>query len=112
MAQTPRERIAERQNRTREHLRQRIEAMADPVERVSVIDGQPMSSEYELRLNAAFAYAFKGRHGKILREYLRRITVDSYGGPDIDDRHLRHLEGQRYLYGVMMARRELGEKGS
>lgn len=52
-------------------------------------------SEEEIR--TAFARCFITREGKIVLSFLRRQTLERCLGPDVDDRQLRDLEGQRRL---------------
>jgi len=35
---------------------------------------------------------------------LKSITIEAIAGGEITDRALRHLEGQRYLYGLIQRR--------
>lgn len=43
------------------------------------------------------AKCFAGSDGRQMLRYLRTITVERTLGPDVDDAHLRYLEGQRQL---------------
>ena len=43
-------------------------------------------------------------------DYLKSITVNSVAGPEQSDSHLRHLEGSRFLVGLISTRIELGVK--
>ena len=47
---------------------------------------------------------FKTPNGKAVLKYLRSITIESVQGPNASDAELRHLEGQRYLVGVIERR--------
>lgn len=42
--------------------------------------------------------------------YLKSITVNMVAGPDSTDQQLRHLEGQRFLVGLMQQRIEHGRQ--
>ena len=44
--------------------------------------------------------------------YLKSITINRIGGPAMDDNALRHLEGQRYIVGLLEMRLQLGIKGN
>lgn len=47
---------------------------------------------------------FKTPNGVAVLKYLRSITIESVQGPNASDAELRHLEGQRYLVGVVERR--------
>ena len=47
---------------------------------------------------------FKTPNGIAVLKYLRSITIESVQGPNASDAELRHLEGQRYLVGVVERR--------
>ena len=51
-----------------------------------------------------FSNQFKTTEGKALLAYLRSITIESVAGSDITDHALRHLEGQRYIVGLIQRR--------
>lgn len=68
------------------------------------LDGILRSRESEQRLNRTFASAFAGEDGAAVLSYLRSITIEMVSGPDLSDPGLRHLEGQRYLVGLIERR--------
>ena len=51
----------------------------------------------------AFAKCFVSREGRIVLSFLKRMTQERYLGPEASNEQLRHLEGQRYLYGYICA---------
>jgi hypothetical protein len=53
---------------------------------------------------------FKTPNGKAVLKYLRSITIESVQGPNASDAELRHLEGQRYLVGLIERRINHGQK--
>ena len=53
---------------------------------------------------------FKTPTGKAVLKYLRSITIESVQGPNASDAELRHLEGQRYLVGVIERRISHGQR--
>lgn len=57
------------------------------------------------------ATCFTGAHGRQLLTYLRAITVERSLSPDVDDAHLRHLEGQRQLVQHLSALIDRGRVG-
>ena len=68
------------------------------------LDGYQRSKTEEESLNLLFQAIFKTKEGKALLAYLRSITIESVAGSDITDSALRHLEGQRYLVGLIQRR--------
>lgn len=73
-------------------------------------DGVKRLIKEENRLNQLAVAAFTSGAGKEFLEYLRSITIESVGGPAISNDHLRHLEGARWVVGIMETRRLLGNK--
>lgn len=53
---------------------------------------------------------FKTPNGSAVLKYLRSITIESVQGPNASDAELRHLEGQRYLVGLIERRINHGQK--
>lgn len=79
--------------------------MKQPVPQTSyMVDGRARPPAQERDLNEAFALVFGGPVGERCLAYLRRITIESVAGPEVTDGHLRHLEGQRFIVGVMQRR--------
>lgn len=73
-------------------------------------DGVRRLIKEEQRLNLLAAAAFTTGAGKEFLEYLRSITIESVGGPAISNDHLRHLEGARWVVGIMETRRSNGQR--
>ncbi len=96
--------------RKRIELRERLKLGEPTGTRVSHLDGLPFTEDEEARINAVFHSLFKGRNGKLAMEYLARLTVEYIGGPGITPDALMHMEGGRYIYGIIQARTELGRK--
>ena len=76
------------------------------------LDGLVRPESKEDELNRLCASVFSQENGEALLTYLRSITIERIGGPGIDDCALRHLEGQRYLVGILEQRIALGRKES
>ena len=74
------------------------------------IDGYIRTTEKEKELNQLAAQTFKSEQGLQFIQYLRSITIESVGGPDITDSHLRHMEGMRYLLAIIEKRVKLGKE--
>lgn len=73
-------------------------------------DGVNRSHEVEQRINEAFALAFSGEAGDFVLDYLRRSTIERVNGPAVDTNALLHMEGQRFLVGVIQRRINYGKE--
>lgn len=71
-------------------------------------DGIQRTSDQEHRINGAFVDLFGGPNGTFVLNYLKSITINSVAGPEQSDSALRHLEGGRYIVGLISQRIELG----
>ena len=89
----------------RDELRKRL----NEGPKVSSIDGMATTPAQEDAINDACAAIFKTMAGKTVLAYLRRITVDRIAGREINPNVLLHMEGGRWLYGVLEQRNELGK---
>lgn len=74
------------------------------------IDGYVRSEDEERNLNKSFAGLFKGDDGKLVLEYIKSITTEAVAGPNIDSNQLFHLEGMRFLAGIIQTRIKKGEQ--
>tara|TARA_R110002167_G_scaffold346982_1_gene557806 strand:+ start:372 stop:653 length:282 start_codon:yes stop_codon:yes gene_type:complete len=77
---------------------------------VKSVDGYTRSVKEETELNKHFATLFKGNEGKKVLEYLKSITSEVIAGPNITSNHLFHIEGMRFLVGIIKTRINKGEK--
>lgn len=57
-----------------------------------------------------FARCFQGADGDAALAYLRGMTLEIATGPDVDDRRLRHLEGQRFVVRTILNLVERGRR--
>ena len=73
------------------------------------LDNFKRGSDEEQNLNSAFSALFGTDIGLSVLQYLKSITIDSVGGPEISDNSLRHLEGQRYIVGLIQRRINKGK---
>lgn len=73
-------------------------------------DGRQRDADYEAKLNMACASCFGTAAGRLVLEHLRSITTNVASGPEISDRALMHLEGQRFLVGLISQRINLGHR--
>lgn len=74
-------------------------------------DGRSRSAAVERQINEACMIAFASASGQLVLQYLRQVTIESVGGPGIAPDHLMHLEGQRFIVGVLEQRVKLGQQG-
>ena len=68
------------------------------------LDGFQRPPTEDQRISKDIDSVFKTPTGKEVLKYLRSITIESVQGPNASDAELRHLEGQRYLVGVIERR--------
>ena len=73
------------------------------------LDGMERTPDQEEALNAVARALFTSDAGKTFIQYLKSITIETVAGPDIDDKQLRHLEGQRYIVGLIQRRSNKGQ---
>lgn len=74
------------------------------------LDGLARKVETEDQINDLFAAAFSQPSGVAIMNYLRSITIEMTAGPEVGTDQLRHLEGQRYLVGLISRRTNAGVK--
>lgn len=72
-------------------------------------DGYIRTSEDDAKLNKIFASVFSSAAGEEVIKHLRSITIEQVGGPEITNDQLRHLEGMRYLVGIIQRRIKAGQ---
>ena len=64
--------------------------------------GRPLDTDKKISLNVA--QVFETPSGKEVLRYLRSITIEMVNGPNVTTEELRHMEGQRYLVGLIERR--------
>jgi|TARA_R110001606_G_scaffold382930_1_gene544937 hypothetical protein len=74
------------------------------------IDNFPRSKENDEKISKDIRAAFRTPNGQQVLKYLRSITIEAVTGPAASDAELRHLEGQRYLVGLIERRFKHAEK--
>lgn len=74
------------------------------------LDGFPRSKQAETQINQNINALFRTPNGKAVMKYLRSITIEAVTGANVSDAELRHLEGQRYLVGLIERRYQQQEK--
>lgn len=68
------------------------------------IDGYQRKSEDDVIVSKNIAKIFESPTGKEVLRYLRSITIEMVNGPNVTTEELRHLEGQRYIVGLIEQR--------
>ena len=68
------------------------------------LDGMTRQSKDEENLNTLCFGVFNTVSGKEILKYLKSLTLDAVAGPEISNEQLRHLEGQRYIVGLLQRR--------
>jgi len=76
--------------------------------RIVGLDNFERSPDEETRLNFIFESVFKADAGAEVLKYLRQITIEAVAGSEISDNQLRHIEGQRYIVGLIQRRLNKG----
>jgi len=74
------------------------------------IDNFPRSKSNDEKISKDIRSVFRTPNGKEVLKYLRSITIEAVTGPAASDAELRHLEGQRYLVGLLERRIKHAEK--
>ncbi len=64
----------------------------------------------ERKLNALALRVFATGDGQELLNYLKNITLNRPLPPEASDAHLRHMEGARWLVGVIEERRQKAQR--
>ena len=68
------------------------------------IDGIQRTSEKDSEVSHNIAQIFESPVGKEVLRYLRSITIEMVNGPNVTTEELRHIEGQRYIVGLIEQR--------
>ncbi len=68
------------------------------------IDGVQRKSDIDEQISQNVAEIFKTPTGKEVLRYLRSITIELVHGPNVSTENLRHVEGQRYIVGLIEQR--------
>ena len=65
------------------------------------VDGihRPQDKDREISQNVATL--FGSATGQAVLKYLRSITIEMVHGPNVTTEELRHMEGQRYIVGLI-----------
>tara|TARA_Y100001972_G_scaffold127987_1_gene186785 strand:+ start:1529 stop:1786 length:258 start_codon:yes stop_codon:yes gene_type:complete len=68
------------------------------------IDGIQRKSERDVEISKNVAQIFSNPTGQEVLKYLRSITIEMVNGPNVSTEELRHIEGQRYIVGLIEQR--------
>jgi len=68
------------------------------------IDGYQRSKQVDTQISQNVAEIFNTPTGKEVLRYLRSVTIEMVNGPNVTTEELRHLEGQRYIVGLIEQR--------
>ena len=68
------------------------------------IDGIQRPQELDQKISLDVAAMLATPTGQSVMQYLRSITTDIANGPNISNDELRHLEGQRFVIGLLSSR--------
>ena len=74
------------------------------------LDGFARGDEEDKRVSLDIAALFVSPTGDSVLKYLRSITIEAVNGPNVTDAELRHMEGQRYIVGLLERRIKHGQK--
>jgi len=74
------------------------------------LDGFTRTKTDDLIISRNMESLFKSPTGVAVLQYLRSITIEAVSGPNISSEELRHIEGQRYLVGLIERRIKQAEK--
>ena len=68
------------------------------------IDGIQRPQDVDDRISLDIAAMLATPTGQSVMQYLKSITTDIANGPNISNDELRHLEGQRFIIGLLSSR--------
>ena len=68
------------------------------------VDGYQRESSLDSQISQNIAQIFQSPTGKEVLKYLRSVTIEMVNGPNVTTEELRHIEGQRYLVGLIEQR--------
>mgnify|MGYP006883063858 FL=1 len=74
------------------------------------IDGIKRSQVADEKISKTITSLFETPSGREVLKYLRSITIEMVNGPNVTDAELRHMEGQRFIVGLIETRVEHGHR--
>lgn len=78
--------------------------MANPPKVNIGLDSFTRPHQEDVKISQNIAEIFSSPTGKEVLRYLRSVTIEMVCGPNISTDELRHLEGQRYIVGLIERR--------
>lgn len=67
-------------------------------------DGFQRPADKDIEISKNIAEIFSTPTGKQVLSYLRSVTIEMVYGPNVTTEELRHVEGQRYIVGLIEQR--------
>lgn len=74
------------------------------------LDGRSYPPAVEEELNRLSHLVFNNANGQQLLEYLKNITINATFDHTVPNDTLRHVEGQRFIVGVLVRRAKQGAR--
>lgn len=74
------------------------------------IDGVQRSKANDQNISQTVAEVFSSPSGQAVLNYLKSITINMVHGPDVSTESLRHIEGQRFIVGMIEQRISHGHR--
>lgn len=74
------------------------------------LDGFRRDKSEDTKINLDIATLFNTDAGRSVLKYLRSITIEQVNGAGVSDAELRHMEGQRYIVGLIETRMQYAHK--
>ena len=74
------------------------------------LDGFRRDKSEDTKINLNIATLFNTDTGRFVLKYLRSITIEQVNGAGVSDAELRHMEGQRYIVGLIETRMQHAHK--
>ena len=68
------------------------------------VDGYQRPKDIDEQISQNMGQLFSSDTGKEVLRYLRTITIEIVHGSNVTDEELRHVEGQRYIVGLIQTR--------
>lgn len=68
------------------------------------VDGVQRNAARDIEISQNIAEILSSPAGKEVLRYLRSITIEMVHGPNVSTEELRHMEGQRYIVGLLERR--------
>lgn len=68
------------------------------------LDGIQRDSDTDVNISKNIGQIFGTPTGAEVLRYLRSITIEMVHGPNVSTEELRHVEGQRYIVGLLEQR--------